>query len=162
MLHLFIESVEVIPHNILWGEPQTSTSRIEAETKWPLLDKYFGIHFLIWKLLWFRCHWNFFPSLQLTITNIGSYNRLVSNRRQAIIWTSDGHVYWCTHASPSLNELTVTKPRFFVLTVGFQVIYCDIAVITVCNNKRRGMICNRHHTTFSISNRFYRVFTVRI
>ena len=95
----------------------------------------------------FRCHSNLFPSLQLTITNIGSYNRLVPNRRQAIIWTNDGQVYWCTHASPSLNELTVTKLRFFVFTVGLQVVYCDIAVITVCNNKRRGMICNRHLTT---------------
>ena len=37
---------------------------------------------------------------------IGSDNGLAPNRRQAIIWTNDGIVYWRIYASPGHNELT--------------------------------------------------------
>ena len=36
---------------------------------------------------------------------IGSDKGWAPNRRQAIIWTSDGLVYWCIYASLGLNEL---------------------------------------------------------
>ena len=36
---------------------------------------------------------------------IGSDNGLAPNRRQAIIWTSDGLVYWCIYVLLGLNEL---------------------------------------------------------
>ena len=37
---------------------------------------------------------------------IGSDNGLAPNRRQVIIWTDDGLVYWCIYASLGLNEFT--------------------------------------------------------
>ena len=37
---------------------------------------------------------------------IGSDNGLAPNRRQAIIWTNDGLIYWHIYASLSLNELS--------------------------------------------------------
>ena len=37
---------------------------------------------------------------------IGSYNGLAPTRRQAIIWTNDGLVWWCIYASLGLNELS--------------------------------------------------------
>ena len=37
------------------------------------------------------------------LASIGSDNGLVSNMRQAIIWTSDGLAYWRIYASLGLN-----------------------------------------------------------
>ena len=39
-------------------------------------------------------------------TSIGSDNGLALNRRQAIIWTKGGLVYWHMYASLGLNELS--------------------------------------------------------
>ena len=45
-----------------------------------------------------RSHWQY--------TNVGSDNGLAPTRRQAIIWTNDGLIYWCIYsASLGLNEL---------------------------------------------------------
>ena len=38
--------------------------------------------------------------------SIGSDNGLASKRRQAIIWTNVGMLYWCIYASLGLSELT--------------------------------------------------------
>ena len=47
-------------------------------------------------------------SLKCLIDNviIGSYNGLALNRRQAIIWTNDGLLYWCIYVSLNLSKLT--------------------------------------------------------
>ena len=37
-------------------------------------------------------------------------NGLGLNRRQAIIWTNDGLVYWCIYASLGLNEWIIDMP----------------------------------------------------
>ena len=47
---------------------------------------------------------SFMSNLQYVI--IGSDNGLAPKRRQAIIWTIDGLVYWRIYASLGLNELT--------------------------------------------------------
>ena len=44
------------------------------------------------------------PSVQQVDASIGIDNGLVLNRCQAIIWTNGGIVYWCVHASHSLDE----------------------------------------------------------
>ena len=55
---------------------------------------------------------------------IGSYNGLVPNSREAIIWTNDGPIYWHIYASLGLSELNkqgsreVKKPLFSLLYVG--------------------------------------------
>ena len=40
---------------------------------------------------------------------IGLDNGLASNRRQAIIWTNDGIVYWHMYVSLGLTELTAEE-----------------------------------------------------
>ena len=54
-----------------------------------------------------KLHWSLFPRVQLTILQQRSDNSLASVRRQAIIWSNDGLVYWRIHKSLSLNELTL-------------------------------------------------------
>ena len=46
----------------------------------------------------------FFSIIQLTICHHGSDNGLALKRRQSIICTNDGIVYWSIYASPGLNE----------------------------------------------------------
>ena len=46
---------------------------------------------------------------------IGSDNGLASNRRQAIIWTNNGLVYWRIYASLGLNELVYCSNNGVVL-----------------------------------------------
>ena len=47
----------------------------------------------------------YFQALNWQHTSIGSNNDLAPKRRQAIIWTSGGLVYWRIYASTSLNDL---------------------------------------------------------
>ena len=58
-----------------------------------------------------KFHWILFLRVQ-QYSSIGSDDGLASTRRQAIIWTNDGLVYWCICASLSLNELT--KPNMIL------------------------------------------------
>ena len=59
----------------------------------------------IWILI--KLSLKFVPNGQQT--SIGSGNGLALNRRQAIIWTNQGLVYWCINASLSLIELKITS-----------------------------------------------------
>ena len=74
------------------------------------------MHFPVWKIAYFD--WIFTeicskgPILQHT--TIGSDNGLAANRRQAIIWTDDGLVYWRIHVSLGLNEF---RPPGVVLSL---------------------------------------------
>ena len=43
------------------------------------------------------------------VSSIGSDDGLAPVRRQAIIWTNDGLVYWRVYASLGLNELKTTE-----------------------------------------------------
>ena len=52
---------------------------------------------------------SFGSNLQYVI--IGSDNGLAPNRRQAIIWTNDGLVYWRIYASVGLDELSVIQSK---------------------------------------------------
>ena len=54
--------------------------------------------------LWIKFYQSLFLRVQLVI--IGSDNGLAPSRRQAIIWTNDGLIYWHKYASVSLNELS--------------------------------------------------------
>ena len=73
-----------------------------------------GCHFAdkIFKLIFLHensciyIHWNWFSRVHLKLGSIGSNDVLVWNRRQAIIWTNDGLIYWCIYASLSLHGLT--------------------------------------------------------
>ena len=73
----------------------------------PFRRRYLRIHFLERKLLHFKWYFivmcPFGANLQYVI--IGSDNTLAPNRRQAIIWTNDGPVYWRIYASLGLNKL---------------------------------------------------------
>ena len=46
-----------------------------------------------------------YTMVKINHTIIGSDNGLSLNRRQAIIWTNDGKVYWRIYASHGLSEL---------------------------------------------------------
>ena len=65
------------------------------------------MRFLEWKCL--NCDSNFTDIYShwshLQYDSIGADNGLALNRRQAIIWTNDGQVYWRIYASLCLNEL---------------------------------------------------------
>ena len=63
--------------------------------------------FFKWKYMNFQLSfdWSLFLNIQLTIC---SDNGLAPIRRQAIIWSNDGLVYWCICASLGLNKLTMT------------------------------------------------------
>ena len=53
----------------------------------------------------FRFYWSLFLSVQLLYHSIGSDNGLAPKRRQAIIWTNGGFIWWRIYASVGLNEL---------------------------------------------------------
>ena len=75
---------------------------------WLFSRRCFQMHFPEWKCVYFNydftevCFW--WSDLQYT-TN-GSDNGFALVRRQAIIWTNDGLVYWCTFVSLGLSELS--------------------------------------------------------
>ena len=54
---------------------------------------------------WLTCHWNLFPRVQSLIWEHSSDISLAPFRRQAIIWSNDGTVYWRIYSSLGLNEL---------------------------------------------------------
>ena len=72
-----------------------------------ILQMALKIHVFIWELRYFDLNFTEICSQgsNKQYGSIGSDNGLVLNWRQAIIWTNDGLVYWCIHASLSLNEL---------------------------------------------------------
>ena len=53
-----------------------------------------------------RFYWRLSQGSNWQNSSIGWDNGLAPNRRQAIIWTSDGRGYWRIYASLGLNELT--------------------------------------------------------
>ena len=71
----------------------------------PFCIQHFLMHFIKWKSLNFN--WNFNEvccwMCSWQYTSIGSYNGLAPRRRQAIIWSNDGLVYWRIYASLGLN-----------------------------------------------------------
>ena len=54
----------------------------------------------------FKISLKFVPNQQYS--SIGSDNGLAPSRRQAIIWTNDGLVYWHIYASLYLNQLKIS------------------------------------------------------
>ena len=83
----------------------------------PFCSRHFHITFVHEVVLFlFIFHWNLLPWAHLYFTEIcshgtnwqygsfGSDNGLAPIRRQAIIWTNDGLVYWRIYTSPSLDE----------------------------------------------------------
>ena len=74
------------------------TQHIEAEAKWTTFSNAFS--------------------------SIGSNNGLTLTRRQAIIWTNDGWVYWRTYASLGLNELRKPGHQHMALILKGKVDIC--------------------------------------
>ena len=75
-----------------------------------LADDIFKLIFLIEKLrILLKFHWSFFLSVQFLIDNNpalhGLDNGLVSNRRQAIIWTRADQIDWRIYAALGGDEL---------------------------------------------------------
>ena len=64
------------------------------------------MHFLEWQkyLIWFKFHWSMFRMFQLRINQHWFRYGLVPSRRQVIIGTNDGQVYWCIHTFLSLSD----------------------------------------------------------
>ena len=52
--------------------------------------------------------------IKCPLFSIVSGNGFAPTRRQAIIWTSDGRVYWCIYASLGLNDLATLVKETFV------------------------------------------------
>ena len=70
-------------------------------------------------------HWYFIVSINKFIPkgpiyNIGSDNGLAPIRRQAIIWTNGGLVYWHIYASLGLNELSINFIHFDIPSWSYQ------------------------------------------
>ena len=65
------------------------------------------------------------------ITNISSRNGLAPNRRQAIIWTNNGQVYWRRYASLGYNELNSTCVLVTFCEQGVHSTNGIFAVITI-------------------------------
>ena len=53
-----------------------------------------------------KFHWIMFLTVNWQYGSIGSDDGLAPTRRQAIIWTNDGQVWWRIYASLGLNELS--------------------------------------------------------
>ena len=81
---------------------------IVAKTKWqPFCWQHIQVHFIEWKLLWFYSNFTTICSqvFNSQYGSIGWDNGSVPYRRQTLISTNDGLVYWCILASLGLNEL---------------------------------------------------------
>ena len=95
--------------------------------------------FLEWTCLHFD--WNFTEvcsqgSIE-QYASIGSDNGLAPNRRQAIIWTNDGLIWWRIYASLGLNELVLISITTSVADVQIQIQnhFVGIWNIKLTNNK---------------------------
>ena len=55
-----------------------------------------------------------FPSVQLTITNIGLDSGLAPNRQHAIIWTNAEPIHWRIYAALGGEELKLIVAILFV------------------------------------------------
>ena len=80
---------------------------IEAETKWPPFRRHFQMHFSWMQMFGFRlkCRWGLFLRFKLTIFQHWFSNGLAPTRRQPIVWTNVGIVYWRLYASLGPDEL---------------------------------------------------------
>ena len=87
------------------GYQKTSFNTLRPRQMDTLSQTTFPQHFSSMKIVvfWLKFRWNMFARVQLTIIRHW-YNALAPNRRQAIIWTNDGLVWWRIYASLSLNE----------------------------------------------------------
>ena len=76
-----------------------------------ILQTTFSNAFLEWKLFCFNqnCTETYSQVSNYQYGSVGSDIGLALNRRQAIIWTKGGLVYWCIYASLSLNELIIRQ-----------------------------------------------------
>ena len=76
------------------------------------------MHFPQWKLVYFflKLIKICFREINKQESNIGSDNGLAPNRRQAIILTNDGFVYWRIYPPVGLDELSVlqTQWRYYI------------------------------------------------
>ena len=85
-----------------------SCQHIEAETKWPQIPENVSKCIFFNENVWIsiKISLRFVPKGSISnIFSIGLYNGLAPVRRQAIIWTNDGLVYWRTYAPLGLSEL---------------------------------------------------------
>ena len=104
---------------------------VNSPHKWPVTRKMFPFDDVIMCLWWwdrkkFNDRWHIhinvlyenycslikfessiFPRVQLTKANITLDNEFLPNRRQGIIWTNGGIVYWLMYALLDLNELYI-------------------------------------------------------
>ena len=79
--------------------------------------------------------------------SIGLDNGLAPNRRQAIIWTNDGLIYWCIYASLGLNEL-----RFAGTSITKTTKICYFKI----NNASAGIISQQYFLhVFSLNFHFF-------
>ena len=62
------------------------------------------------KIILFLCEFclDIFPGFNYQYTSIDSDGGLAPIKRQAVIWTNDGLVYWRKYASLGLNKLKLT------------------------------------------------------
>ena len=86
----------------------------EAETKrLPFCRRHFQMHFFWMKIFVFsfKFNWSLFainrkPALVDVYDLSSNYHGSLPNKRQAIIWTNGGLVYWRIYASLDFNELS--------------------------------------------------------
>ena len=85
-----------------------------------------------------KSHWNLFTSVQLTPIHYWiSDNILASTRRQTIIWTNDGIVYWRIYALLDPNEVTEPDEHIDAQRV------CTCLNLHCCTLTRRyGSVCS--------------------
>ena len=57
-------------------------------------------------ILLFKFRWNVCPNVESIFSQHWFHNGLTPNRRQTIIWTNSGLIYWHKHASLGLDDLT--------------------------------------------------------
>ena len=108
-----------------WGEQWNYYQQIEVETELQPFGRHiFQLHILEWKCLHFGSNSSEVCSQGFDWQWIGisSVNSLAPNRRQAIIWTSDGFVYWHIYASLGLNELNFAVQNCIIQAGHFAII----------------------------------------
>ena len=86
-----------------WKSGGIAYKHMEAATRWrPFRRWHFQTQLLKWKSMnLIEISLKLLLSVQLTKSD----NQFVPNRRQVIIWTNGGLVYWCIYASLGLNKL---------------------------------------------------------
>ena len=80
-------------------------------------------------MAWSQSYWNLFPRVPLTTCIIGSDNGLPPNRRQAVIWSNDGRVYWCIYTSLSLANLNISVSQLLLHHIGNSHVHLGCFII---------------------------------